>query len=351
MLDFTDSGYLGLRHASAELPAWRSIAAGRPAALQESRLADALARGVAQLQGVEDGVVGSSSLLLAMDALGPALRDGPWRVMADRGCYPTLLWAAAQGGPPEPIGHHDPSALADALARVGPGVRPLLTVDGFCPGCGRLAPLAAYARLLTSRAGRLFVDDTQALGVIGPRGAGSLAAAGLPITDLLCVASLAKGFGAPIAVLSGPRRLIEAFRRDSATRMHTSPPAWPAVLAGVRALVIDRRCGGRLRQRLRGAIAVFRRFCAARGVPLLAGAFPIQTVAATVGCPHRLVAALRCRGIRTFASRSFHDRRAHLRLIVTANHTEPELACAADALAMVLAAWPRAVQQREDALT
>src|SRR3954447_20972515 len=118
-LDFTTCSYLGLRHRADRLGPWSAIAEARPAALQEAPLLTWLGRAVAQLQGEEDGVAGPSSLTLAMDALGPALGDGracSWRVLVDAGCYPVLLWAAAQGGPPVSIAHHRPPALARVLA-------------------------------------------------------------------------------------------------------------------------------------------------------------------------------------------------------------------------------------------
>ena len=353
MLDFTDAAYLGLRCNSADLPPWLRVTEARPAALHEPLLAAALGRNVARLQGQEDGVIGTSSLLLSLDVLGPALTRGAWHMLIDAGCYPTLAWAASQGGVPEAIGHHDPVALKHSLARLRPGVRPLLAVDGFCPGCGRMAPLGIYATLLQRNGGQLLVDDTQALGLLGPAGAGSLATQDLPRLRPLCVASMAKSFGVPIAVLSGPRHLIEAFRQRSATRVHCSQPAWALVLAGVRAMVVNRRQGGTLRQRLHSRIAAFRHSCAVLNVPLLPGAFPVQTVATpdTDGMDAAdLVTALLRRGVRAFASRGWHDRRSRLRLIVTGAHSESNVQTAAAALSAVLSGLPNLAQPRQEAI-
>jgi 8-amino-7-oxononanoate synthase len=353
MLDFTDSAYLGLRCSADDLPPWHRFAEARPAALHEPRLAAALGRGVARLQGQEDGVIGTSSLLLALDVLGPVLSGNAWHILVDAGCYPTLTWAASQCGVPETVGHHDPVALEQSLARLCPGVRPLLAVDGFCPGCGRIAPLAVYATLLQRHGGQLLVDDTQALGLLGPGGAGSLATKGMPKLRALCVSSLAKGFGVPIAVLSGPRRLIEAFRQRSATRVHCSQPAWALVLAGMHAMVVNRRQGARLRQRLRRRVAAFRHACARLNVPLLPGAFPVQTVniPATIGANavDLVTALLRC-GVRAFASRGWHDPSSQLRLIVNGAHSEFDVRTAAAALSAVLSGLPSLIRSREEAV-
>jgi 8-amino-7-oxononanoate synthase len=337
LLDFTSCSYLGLRHSADQLGCWSAIADSRPAALKETPLAKWLGRAIARLQGEEDGVVGPSSLTLAMDVLGPALGGdmaSPWRVLVDAGCYPVLLWAATQGGPTLSITHYRPQALAQALTDLAPGVRPLLAVDGFCIGCGRAAPLTAYATLLASRRGRLLVDDTQALGVLGPGGAGT-PAHGAPPGIVLRLASLAKAFNAPLAVLSGSQRDIAAFRDASASRIYCSPPSTPAVLAAARALRLNHSVGGHLRAALRAAVLAFRRACLACSVPLVPGLFPIQTVITATDAVE-LVAALAARGLSAFTSHGFHDRVARLRLIVTAAHRPTELQEASRLLASVL---------------
>jgi 8-amino-7-oxononanoate synthase len=269
----------------------------------------------------------------------------------DAGCYPTLRWAASQRCAPIEVEHHSPAALTQALASLGAGRRPLLAVDGFCPGCGRAAPLSEYARLLARRSGRLLADDTQALGLLGVGGAGSLPTHRTPdAAPVLCIASLAKAFGAPLAVLSGPRALIETFRAESATRMHCSPPSRPAIAAATRAVALNRQLGGRLRAALRRAVTAFRRACAARGVPLLPGGFPVQTVVHPGQRAARLVAALAARGVQAFAGRGFHDLAPRLRLVITAAHTWRALETAAAALAAVLrGAGPVAMEARHAA--
>ena len=120
---------------------------------------------------------------------------------------------------------------------------PLVLADGFCPGCGRLVPIAEYLDLLRPFRGRLVLDDTQALGIYGdsPGAAAPLrpgrrriaARAGISDSADLLVSSLAKGFGAPLAMLAGSaanvarleaeaRRASTAARRPSQTCMPRS---------------------------------------------------------------------------------------------------------------------------------
>ena len=45
--------------------------------------------------------------------------------------------------------------------------------DGFCPGCGRAAPLREYLESARAQRGLLVLDDTQAIGVLGRPSAGA----------------------------------------------------------------------------------------------------------------------------------------------------------------------------------
>lgn len=322
-----------MRHGGVQLGSWDAVAASRPAALMEPAILRQVGPAVARVQGAEDGVAGSSSLLLALDVLGPASADG-WRVLVDDGCYPTLNWAAAWGGmPPIRVPHHRADILEREVAGLPPGVRPILATDGYCVGCGRAAPLSAYAAIIAQRGGRVLVDDTQAFG-LGPGGAGT-PAPGAPSGSLLRLVSLSKAFNVPLAVLSGTRRAMAAFREVSVSRLCCSPPAIPVALAALRALRLNSTFGGQLRAALRARILTFRHACSAFGVLLEPGLFPVQTVVAR-GHAVRLVTALAARGIRMFASRGFHDRAARLRLIVTAAHDRASLWTAAERLAAVL---------------
>jgi 8-amino-7-oxononanoate synthase len=332
-LDFTSAAYLGLRHGPDRIGRWRAIAGSRPAALHEPCVIQRAGHGVARLQGEEDGVCGPSSLVLAMDALGPAAPAGT-RVLVDAGCYPTLLWAAAQRGMPLQVAHQDPASLSRVLATLPPAARPILAVDGFCVGCGRAAPLAAFAGLLARRSGLVLVDDTQALGVMGPSGGGTRAK-GAPPGSVLRLVSLSKAFNAPLAVLSGSATSIAEFRRRSASRMLCGPPAIPVALAALHALTLNASIGGRLRAVLRARVLTFRKACAAFGVLLAPGLFPVQTVLSDAD-PSALVAHLAARGLRAFASLGFHDRCSRARLIITGAHAPETLWTAAAHLADAL---------------
>ena len=54
-----------------------------------------------------------------------------------------------------------------AVVDVRAGRQPIVVTDGYCPSCGRPAPVRAYADLVRGTGGYLVLDDTQALGVLG----------------------------------------------------------------------------------------------------------------------------------------------------------------------------------------
>src|SRR5262245_38188986 len=212
-VDFTSALYLGLRHPSWALRPWRRFSTGVPAALREACSAPAIARQLAALVGCERSVLGTSTLHLCWD-LFHGLADARSVIYMDADLYPIARWgierAAARGVPVREIPHHDDEALRRRIRQEPARRRPVVVTDGFCPRCGRAAPLGAYLDAAERWGGRLVIDDTQALGILGrhPRplapygggGGGSLRWSKLASPDVIVVASLAKGFGVPVAV-------------------------------------------------------------------------------------------------------------------------------------------------------
>jgi 7-keto-8-aminopelargonate synthetase-like enzyme len=70
--------------------------------------------------------------------------------------------------------HCDAGALEDLLERqLLANHRPLLLTDGAFATTGQIPPLAAYAQILESAGGRMFVDESHAFGVVGEQGRGA----------------------------------------------------------------------------------------------------------------------------------------------------------------------------------
>jgi 8-amino-7-oxononanoate synthase len=338
MLDFTAVHYLGLWHPSQSLPNWKRLATGVPAALSEPPEAMALAAQLARLQGCQRGCLGPSTLHLFWDLI-PMLARLPAVVYLEDGSYPIARWgverAAGRGVPVRIFPHHDAASLGQLLKSHPPRSRAVIVCDGISPCCGQPAPLADYLTYLPED-GWLVVDDTQALGLLGEHptrrdpygrgGGGSARLHGLDDERLVLVCSLAKGFGVPLAALSGSQRVVEQFIRRSETRVHCSPPATPEILAALRALALNAHCGDDLRRRLASRIWLFQDVLAFYGLEAGPGLFPVQTVHLPEGAPvFSIDAWLRKAGIASVLRRCPNRPGACLSFVINAYHTPLEI--------------------------
>lgn len=357
MIDFTSALYLGLQHPSGSLAPWKRLTTGRPAALGETAAAAEVARWLADLQGCEAAILGPSTLHLFWDFLGMLANNGVAFFM-DRGSYPIARWglerAAGRGTAVRAFRHYDPAALGRALERNGrQRGRPVVVTDGFCTRCGQPAPLAAYLRLVRPWCGHVVVDDTQALGMLGTcpsraapyghAGGGMLRWSGVTGRDVTIIASLAKGFGAPLAALSGSRETVERFMERSETRVHCGPPSAASIHAAKHALTVNEDEGDERRSRLTALVRRFRSGARDARFHLVPGIFPVQTIVFesrldAAGYHERLLGM----GIRPVLQ-SGRRSSGGMGFLLTAGHPTQEIESVCRALAQVHAVHPRSV--------
>lgn len=285
--DFRSALYLGLRHgAPAGRTCWPALTLGMPAALQEPPGALALARELARWQGCEAATLLPSTLHLYRDVFALLAQGGIVArpaLLIDAAAYPIARWgaewAALRGVPVRRFRHGDVRQLERLTHQARhDGCAPVVLADGYTPGDAWPPPLRAYLDIVAPLDGWLVLDDTQALGVLGPDGGGSVRLHGLQGMPLLAGASLAKGLGAPLAVLAGPAPAIAAFERHSESRVHASPPSIAVIAAARAALRINARDGPRLRRTLLARIRQLRQALAAAGLACHGGGFPVQLV-------------------------------------------------------------------------
>jgi 8-amino-7-oxononanoate synthase len=272
-------------------------------------------------------------------------------IFMDAGVYPIARWgverAAARGAPVKSFPHHDVSALRRLIQQDRRQRRaPLVVTDGFCPGCGRTAPLGTYLEIVRARGGRLVLDDTQALGLLGHSpgagspygqgGGGSLRWCGASGPEIITVSSLAKSFGVPIAVLAGDTEVVRRFEDLSETRVHCSPPSIAAIRATENALAMNEHRGDHMRARLAGTVQYFRHRLASIGLSAAGGLFPMQTLAPLSRMDATMLhARLHERGMQTVLHRRRGGSGTRLSLILTALHRRDDIDRATEALAMV----------------
>ena len=132
------------------------------------------------------------------------------------------------------------------------------------------------------------------------------------------MASLAKGFGAPLALMAGDVALIDRFRNQSQTRVHSSPPSVVVIQAALDALALNQRSGDYLRHRLWQNIALFRHHAEKMGVRLLDDVFPIQSFTSSVSAM-QMQSILHNQGIKSLLLGN--KKRLKNALIIRADHS------------------------------
>jgi len=337
VLDFTSALYLGIEHASRSLPGWDRLTLGKPAALESPPGTSQAEKQLAALSGCERASLASSTLHLFLDLFSVLARHDV-NIFLDEGSYPIARWgverAACLGVKTRTFPQHDAEGLHAAL-KSADSKPPVIVADGYCPGCGKAAPLTEYLACATERGGLLVIDDTQALGIFGQPapwapygrgGGGSMRRAGLSSGRLVMGSSLAKAFGVPVAVLAGSAFLVEEFERRSACRVHCSPPSVAVIAAAARALQINRHCGDALRFRMAQLVSRLRSGLRRLGLIANAGLFPVQPLR----LPEHLDAgelheALQKRGVQTVLHAGTNDTRARISFVVTARHAFHEI--------------------------
>jgi 8-amino-7-oxononanoate synthase len=339
MLDFTSALYLGLRHPSRSLHAWASLTTGRPAALETPASAIGVARQLAALQGCERATLLPSTLHLFWDLFGLLARERV-RIYMDAGTYAIARWGVERAGRHVLVRrfpHYDAAAACELIERDEQhGGCPIILADGFCPNCGRGAPIARLLQCVERRRGKLVLDDTQALGVLGERsraatpyghgGGGAPKWHGVGSPDVIVGASLAKGFGVPIAVLCGSDAVIRRFDEQSETRLHSSPPSVAVLRAAEHALAMNNRYGDRWRHHLSRLVERFRAQLRRIGLTACGGLFPAQTLDPVEGVSaETLHLHLLRRGIRTVLVRCCHGLGTRLAFLITALHRPAEI--------------------------
>src|SRR6266487_3621373 len=225
MIDFTSSLYLGMRHSSNELLGWQQLTTGVPAALYEFRRSEQISQQIAQLQGLEKGISAPSTLHLYWDLYG-FLSTQQIVVFVDEKIYPVSKYGIerliVKKIPIHLFRHLDANHLSELVERKLQKFKlPIILTDGWCPQCGRPAPIKDYSEILKPFKGNIIIDDTQAFGILGERrsnavygndGGGILKWLDVNDQNIITITSLAKAFGVPMAVISGNATFISAFK-------------------------------------------------------------------------------------------------------------------------------------------
>ena len=240
MIDLAGNDYLGLsRHPEvleASADALRRYGLGATGSrLVRGTTAEhaALETEIAALLGWPSALVFSSGYLANLAAIRALARTGA-RIISDAHAHASLIDGCRLSRVDTTVvPHASVSAVRSALADSPRGS--LVVTESVFSVDGDLAPLRDLHDACVEYDAVLLVDDAHGLGVLGPRGAGGVAAAGLAgAPNLVVTATLSKSVGAAGGVVAGPepviRHLIDTGRSFI---FDTALP--PSVAAGARA--------------------------------------------------------------------------------------------------------------------
>jgi 8-amino-7-oxononanoate synthase len=339
-VSFVSPSYLGLerdsRVADAAAQAVRrfGVTTATPRALLCDPFTHALERGLAAWVGQPAALVFPSSTHAACDVL-PSLAGRNGAVLVDEWAYPTSLEGARaarmRGARFYRFLHNDLASLTQMLRHAAGAPRKVIVVDGIYVAGGRPAPLAALVKLADAFDALVYVDDSHAL---GPLGGGLLRNSRLPGTRVIVAGTLTKALGVPVAFAAGASTLMRRTAASAKSFVHNSPPSIPNLAAACAALRVEAAEGERLRAKLAGLVARFRRHASEARIPLAPTTFPIQTVPVS-GDPDSAMRAMAAAGIRPALQVDSHGvaKGYVLRFFITARHTPAEIDAAILAIA------------------
>ena len=342
LLNFCSNDYLGLSQQFAVTDALQSTAAREGAGGIASHLVsghhavhDALEGELAEWLGYPRALLFGSGFLANLGVLQSLLGDGDLCVQ-DRLNHASLIDAARLSGCTLRRYPHADADGALRQLRSTPDPLAMLVTDGVFSMDGDVAPLRRLALAARVQQATLYVDDAHGVGVLGPQGRGSVAAAGLGVREVpLQLATLGKALGSYGAAVLGDEALIQHLLETARPYVYTTalPPAQAA--ASLAAVRIARKDDWR-RAKLQALIAQLRAGAARHGLDLLPSQTPIQPL--SCGDERRALAmadALEARGywVAPIRPPTVPEGRARLRITLSAAHTEADVDGLVDALA------------------
>lgn len=334
LLGFCSNDYLGLsQHFSVvgalQDEASRSGAGGVSSHLVCGHLAvhEALEHELADWLQVPAALVFSSGWSANLAVVQSLLGEGDVCVQ-DRLNHASLIDAARLAGCNLRRYPHNDAEGALRQLKTQPEGAAMLVTDGVFSMDGDIAPLRDLALVAHIHRALLYVDDAHGIGVIGPEGRGSVAAAKLTDKQVpLQLATLGKALGSFGAVVAGQADYIHHLAETARPFLYTTalPPAQAA--ASLAAVKLARREHWR-REKLQALSLRFRSGAVRYGFDVLDSDTPIQPlICGTSAHALAMAEALRKEGILVAAIRAptVAENAARLRITLSALHTPEDI--------------------------
>jgi glycine C-acetyltransferase len=176
--------------------------------------------------------------------------------------------------------NNDLDELEGCLRRAAGRRRVLIATDGVFSMDGYLARLDAICELADRYGALVMVDDSHAVGVVGPQGRGTPHHHGVADRVDIVTGTLGKALGgASGGYTSGRAEIVRLLRQRSRTQLFSNSVPPPVVAASLAVLdLVEGAVGDELRSRLHANAALFRGRLDAAGLELLPGGHPIVPV-------------------------------------------------------------------------
>jgi glycine C-acetyltransferase len=232
--------------------------------------------------------------------------------------------------------NRDMADLEAQLKASGDARRRLIATDGVFSMDGYVAPLADICELADRYDAMVMVDDSHAVGFVGPTGRGTPELHGVADRVDLLTGTLGKALGgASGGYTSGRREIVDLLRQRSRPYLFSNSVA-PAVVGASLAVLDLLEQGGDLRARLRENTGWFRQRMTSLGFDILPGDHPIVPVMiGDAARASRIADLLLDKGIYVigFSYPVVPVGKARIRTQLSAAHTRTDLERAADAFA------------------
>jgi glycine C-acetyltransferase len=192
--------------------------------------------------------------------------------------------------------NRDIDELEQRLREASGARRRLIATDGVFSMDGQIAPLRRICELAEEHDAIVMVDDSHAVGFVGPDGRGTPALQGVAERVDLITGTLGKALGgASGGFTSGRAEAIAVLRQRSRPYLFSNSLAPPIVAASLAVLDLLGSEGAVLRERLFAHTKRFRQELVALGMDVVAGAHPIVPVmfgdaAVAAGMAERMLA-------------------------------------------------------------
>ncbi|AEW98616.1 8-amino-7-oxononanoate synthase [Streptantibioticus cattleyicolor] len=341
-VNLSGNDYLGLaRHpevcaAAAEAcRVWGAGSTGSRLVTGTTALHEELEERLARFCGTEAALVFSSGYLANVGALTALCRPGSLVVMDGHAHASLIDGGRLSGAAVAETAHGELAAVEDVLARRRQRRAVVVTESVFSVD-GDAADLAGLLGVARRHGAALLVDEAHALGVVGERGRGALAGAGLAgETDVVMTTTLSKALGAQGGAVLGSRRVVEHVLNSARSFLFDTGLAPGCAGGALAALRLLEREPGRA-VRVREVAARLREGLAAAGLTVTAGGAAVVSVRAESA---RAAVAWQenCRAagveVSCFRPPSVPDRFSRLRLTARADLTDEEVARAVSVIA------------------